>query len=576
MYSSEKNIQILIALLKAHNIRKVVASPGTTNMSMVGSLQNDPWFEMYSSVDERSAAYIACGMAAESGEPVMLSCTGATASRNYYPGMSEAYYRKLPVLAVTSQQRPDRIGQLHAQNIDRRVIANDVARLSVELPIVKEQRDADYVEREANRALLELRRGGGGPVHINIITQFSTDFSVPQLPPVKVMHRYFAWDKLPEIPKGTVAVFIGTHRKFTEAQTKAIEAFCATYDAIVLCDHTSGYYGKYRIQPSISIQQKDATGVSIPEFVVHIGEISAAEFSASVAQAKEIWRVSEDGEVKDTYKKLTNIFEMSEETFFTHYAVEGSDKHQLYDAYKAAIDELYQRLPELPFGNIWSAKQLSEKLPKGSLLHISASNSRRCWNMFPLPEGVDSASNVGCCGIDGCTSTLIGASLASPQRICYLVTGDLAFFYDLNSLGNRHIGPNVRVLLVNNGIGAEFKMRHHLVNQYGDRADEYMAAKGHFGNKSPNFVKHYAQDLGFEYLTASNKEEYLACLERFVTPELTDKPIIFEIFTTHQDENEALELMTHFETDAKHKFLGALKSALGESNFTTLRNIVKK
>jgi len=169
---------------------------------------------------------------------------------------------------------------------------------------------------------------------------------------------------------------------------------------------------------------------------------------------------------------------MSEETFFSHYAVEGSDKHQLYDAYKAAIDELYQRLPELPFGNIWSAKQLSEKLPKGSLLHISASNSRRCWNMFPLPEGVDSASNVGCCGIDGCTSTLIGASLASPQRICYLVTGDLAFFYDLNSLGNRHIGPNVRVLLVNNGIGAEFKMRHHLVNQYGDRADEYMAARG--------------------------------------------------------------------------------------------------
>lgn len=576
MYSSEKNIQILIALLKAHNIRKVVASPGTTNMSMVGSLQNDPWFEMYSSVDERSAAYIACGMAAESGEPVMLSCTGATASRNYYPGMSEAYYRKLPVLAVTSQQRPDRIGQLHAQNIDRRVIANDVARLSVELPIVKEQRDADYVEREANRALLELRRGGGGPVHINIITQFSTDFSVSQLPPVKVMHRYFAWDKLPEIPKGTVAVFIGTHRKFTEAQTKAIEAFCATYDAIVLCDHTSGYYGKYRIQPSISIQQKDATGVSIPEFVVHIGEISAAEFSASVAQAKEIWRVSEDGEAKDPYKKLTNIFEMSEETFFMHYAVEGSDKHQLYDAYKAAIDELYQHLPELPFGNIWSAKQLSEKLPKGSLLHISASNSRRCWNMFPLPEGVDSASNVGCCGIDGCTSTLIGASLASPQRICYLVTGDLAFFYDLNSLGNRHIGPNVRVLLVNNGIGAEFKMRNHLVNQYGDRADEYMAAKGHFGNKSPNLVKHYAQDLGFEYLTASTKEEYLACLDRFATPELTDKPIIFEIFTTHQDENEALQLMTHFETDAKHKFLSALKSALGESNFTTLRNIVKK
>ena len=284
--------------------------------------------------------------------------------------------------------------------------------------------------------------------------------------------------------------------------------------------------------------------------------------------------MSEDGEVKDPYKKLTNVFEMSEEAFFSHYAEEGSDKHQLYDTYKAAIDELYTHLPELPFCNIWSAQQLSARLPKGSLLHISASNTRRCWNMFPLPEGVDSASNVGCCGIDGCTSSMIGASLASPNRICYLVTGDLAFFYDLNSLGNRHIGRNVRVLLINNGIGAEFKLSVHKVYQYGDRANEYMAAGGHFGNKSPNLVKHYAQDLGFEYLTASTKEEFMACLDRFTTPELTEKPIIFEIFTNHKDESDALEQMTHFETDAKHKLVGALKGIVGESGINILRNIV--
>ena len=103
-YTSEKHTQILIALLKAHNIRKIVASPGTTNICFVGSLQSDPYFEIYSSVDERSAAYIACGLARESGEPVVLSCTGATASRNYAPGLTEAYYSNVPVLAVTSTQ----------------------------------------------------------------------------------------------------------------------------------------------------------------------------------------------------------------------------------------------------------------------------------------------------------------------------------------------------------------------------------------------------------------------------------------------------------------------------------------
>ena len=101
-YTNERNVQIVIALLKAHGIHRVIASPGTTNMTFVVSIENDPWFQVWSSVDERSAAYLACGMAAETGEPVVISCTGATASRNYMPGLTEAYYRKLPVLAITS------------------------------------------------------------------------------------------------------------------------------------------------------------------------------------------------------------------------------------------------------------------------------------------------------------------------------------------------------------------------------------------------------------------------------------------------------------------------------------------
>ena len=79
-YTNERNVQIVISLLKQHGIKRVIASPGTTNMTFIGSIQNDPWFEIWSSVDERSAAYIACGMAAETGEPVVISCTGATAS----------------------------------------------------------------------------------------------------------------------------------------------------------------------------------------------------------------------------------------------------------------------------------------------------------------------------------------------------------------------------------------------------------------------------------------------------------------------------------------------------------------
>lgn len=574
-YSSEKNIQIVIALLKANGIKKIVASPGATNFSFVGSLQGDPFFEIYSSVDERSAAYIACGLAAESGEPVVLTCTGSTASRNYLPGLTEAYYRKLPVLAITSHQGKDRLGQLIFQNIDRSNPPHDAVTLSVELPVVKDERDEAFVTMEANKAILELRRNGGGPVHINMFTTYSRDFSVSELPPVRVMKRIYAWDKMPTLPQGSICVYVGSHVHFTSEQTAAVDTFCATHDAIVICDHTSGYYGKYRLLPTLAQFQKTDTLFETFDLMVHIGEISAATFAGSVP-VKEIWRVSEDGELRDPFKKLTTVFQMSEASFFKHYSIEKGNKHAAIDKYRAAFAEIYNHIPELPFSNIWTASQLSQRLPKGSLFHISASNSRRCWNMFHLPEGVQCTSNVGCCGIDGCTSSLIGSSLASPNRLCYLVTGDLAFFYDLNALGNRHIGKNIRIILINNAIGAEFKLSIHQCWTFRDDADKYMAAAGHYGAKSPALVKHFSEDLGFKYLSATNKEEFLKALEDFTNPNITDRPMLLEVFTTHENENEALGMMTSISFDAKHKVADAIRSVAGEKGIRAIKSLLGK
>ena len=577
-YSSEKNVQIVLSLLKANGIKKIVASPGTTNYTLVGSLQHDPWFEIYSSVDERSAAYIACGLAAESGEPVVLTCTGSTASRNYLPGLTEAFYRKLPVLAITSHQGKDRLGQLIFQNIDRSNPPHDAVKLSVELPVIKDERDEAFVIMQANKAILELRRNGGGPVHINLFTTYSKDFSIKELPPVRVMKRVQAWDKMPEITKGSVCVYVGSHVHFTPEQTEAIDQFCATHDAIVICDHTSGYYGKYRLLPTLTQLQRVSSPFETFDLMIHIGEISAATFAGTIP-VKEIWRVSEDGELRDPFKKLTTVFQMSEFSFFKYYSKENENKHSNIDKYHALFDEIYNHIPELPFSNIWTASQLSKRLPKGSLFHISASNSRRCWNMFHLPEGVKCTSNVGCCGIDGCTSSMIGSSLANPNQLCYLVTGDLAFFYDLNSLGNRHVGNNIRILLINNTIGAEFKLSTHFCYAFEEEADKYMAAAGHYGAKSPILVKHFAEDLGFQYFSATNKEEFLSALESFTTPQITDKPMLLEVFTNHKDENEALRLMTSivYEPQSIHnKVTSAIRSVVGEKGVNVIKSILGK
>lgn len=579
-YTSERNVQIVLALLKANGIKKIIASPGATNYTLVGSVQNDPYFEIYSSVDERSAAYMACGMAAESGEPVALSCTGATASRDYYPGLTEAFYRKLPVLAITSHQGADRIGQLIPQNIDRRVIPHDIARYSVELPIVKDARDEAYVTMEANKALLELRRDGGGPVHINLVTTYSRDFSVRELPPVKVMRRFQAWDELPELPQGRIGIYVGSHTTFSKRQTEAIDRFCATYDAVVICDHTSGYYGKYKLLPTLmQLQVEAASPFPQLDLMIHIGEVSAASFSGTIP-TKEIWRVNEDGELRDPFKKLTTVFQMSEEMFFTHYGKDGCNKHALLDFCKEMFDGIYAKIPELPFSNIWTAMQLSSRIPKGSLFHVGVSNTRRCWNMFHLPDGVESACNVGCCGIDGCISTLAGASLINPNRLCFGVVGDLTFFYDVNIYGNRHIGKNLRIMLINNGGGAEFRLSIHFCNIFGEDANRYMAAAGHFGNKSPLLVKHMAEDLGYRYLSASNKEEFMNALADFTNPDLSEQSMIFEIFTNPQDESDALELMSYIQSDTKtvltNKLKTGVKSMFGETGIQTVKKVLGK
>lgn len=560
-YSSELSVQYLVALLKAHNIKRVVASPGTTALSFVVSMQCDPFFEMFSCVDERSAAYMAVGLAAETNEPVVITCTGATASRNYLPALTEAYYRKLPVLAITGTQYEGRIGDLHSQLIDRSSIQKDVAVLSVHIPGLIETSSFEekrHAQVELNRAITALIRRGGGPVHINLQTLYSWDFSVKQLPEVKVIKRmtYGTVDRFPDMLDGRIAIWVGSHNTFSEELTEAIDAFCACRNAVVFCDHTSGYYGKYKVNFSlVAVQKTYISPLSRIDLCIHIGEISA-EYGSLGMPKNEVWRVSEDGEIRDQFNKLTHVFEMTEADFFRFYTLDGVKPQDSYlEACREEYNRVFDKMPEMGFTNIWVASMIAPKLPKGCALHLGILNSVRSWNLFQIPEGVTSFANVGGYGIDGSVSTVIGASLANKSKLYFCVVGDLAFFYDMNSLGNRHVGNNVRLMIVNNGRGTEFRNFYHVGSTFGDDADAYIAAAGHYGNMSKSLVKNYAQDLGYEYMFASSKEDFLQLYEHFVTPEITDKPMVFEIFTDSVDESNTLKAIWEIESTK----LGMLK-----------------
>ena len=577
MYTVEQNVQIVISLLKAYGIHRVIVSPGTANVSFVGSIQSDDFFTLYSCIDERSAAYMACGMSAETGEPVVISCTGATASRNYMSGLTEAYYRKLPVLAITSHEGFDLIGKLIPQQIDRRESPADIAVKKVVIPFINNERDWIFCEDEVNKALIALTRKGGGPVVMNVFTHNNNDFSIETLPACRRIKYYDRISDFPELPQKKIAVFIGAHREFSEEETKAVEKFCMSHNAVVLRDHTSGYHGKYSVMQALILGQDVISyDLASVDLLVHIGEVSG-DYKGMLISPKVVWRISEDGNVKNLFGALDAVFNVKEIEFFEHYCTKDNQDVSLYNSYKVEYDRLLSKVPEVPFSNIWVARQLSQKLPAESTLHLGILNSLRSWNFFELPKGVKSSCNVGGFGIDGILSTLIGASLTKPEKLYFCVVGDLAFFYDLGVLGNRHVGKNLRIILINNGCGTEFKNYSHMSHVLGvEHISPYIAAEGHF--KGLGVVTSYVQALGFEYKEAKTKEEFLASLDDML--QVSGKSCVLEVFVNSQDESDALFQILHLNEHTQSKenisLKQIIKSALGDDAVEIVRKFKRK
>ena len=580
-YTKNKSVQYLISLLEKHGIKKVVVSPGTTDLEFTAALQYNGNFEMISAVDERGAAYIATGISEISREPVVICCTEATASRNYFSGLTESYYRKLPILAVTGVHRYAQVGHLIPQVIDRGVSPRDMCVKKVQLPIIKDAEDERETVLKINDALLELRRNGGGPVHIDLpCCNDEYEFETKTLPEVKKIERYFSFsEEIPSLPKGKIAVYIGSHHHFSEEETKVIDKFCAQNDAVVFCDHTSGYKGKYAFKSALVAFQKNSYDIfNNIELLIHLGESFADEKTfEKLKSAKEVWRVHIDGELRDSFGKLKNVFQMTEKEFFTRYLDDSQEeKKSNIENCLSLKKEIKIPYEKLPFSIMYVASKIAPSIPKKSIVHIGASNSVRAWSLFDFDDSVDVFANVGCRGIDGALSASIGASFLDSSRLTYCMLGDLTFFYDINSLGNRDIKPNLRILLVNNNGGCIFKLNGAPGHKFfGDETtDQYIAAAGHFGNKSENLVKHFSEDLGFEYITASDKDSFESGFEKFTSEDITDKPIIFEVFTNDFEDRESFNMMAGIDASDSEKAKNIVKNILGDKGTQTLRKIM--
>lgn len=561
-YTVEKNKLILIALLKKYGISNIVVSPGATNVTFVASLQFDNYFKMYSCVDERSAAYLAIGIALETKQPVVLSCTGATSSRNYFPALTEAYYRKIPILVVTSSLSSEFIGHDYPQVTDREHPPFDMIIKTYLMQNVKDKNDYWDCVIKSNRALNDLFSENLGPIHINLETEYNQDFSIKTLPDVRKISVLTRNDELPQLKYSNIAIFIGSHKRFSDDLQKSIEAFCEIYNAVVLCDHTSNYYGRYKLNIALTCVQEQYVSSNRFDLIIYLGDITGDYYSVRALFHGDLWKVSLDGEIKDRFRNTRYVFKMTEEVFFDYYCKDKNFEPlgcRHFEVLKDELQKVKLKIPELPFSNIWIAQAMSSRIPVGSSIHFGILNSLRAWNFFDLPQGVTSFCNVGGFGIDGCLSSLVGASLINSKKLYFGILGDLSFFYDMNVLRTVLLGNNLRILIVNNGRGTEFRNYSHSAAILGKAVDPYVAAAGHFGEQSRTTIRMFAESCGLDYLSASNKQEFYCNIDKFVSCLPNKRSIVFEVFTDSDDESDALKKISNLIRSKEYKGVKKIK-----------------
>jgi 2-succinyl-5-enolpyruvyl-6-hydroxy-3-cyclohexene-1-carboxylate synthase len=374
-------------------------------------------------------------------------------------------------------------------------------------------------------------------------------------------------------------VIYGQNTDITNKEKECIKAFFDKYNCFFAAEHMSNLFFEGTINTYVitEVITEITFTQMIPDIIITFGGNFASNIKGLLRNNRKKfrhWSVNPDDNVIDVFQGLTDIFECTSLQFFKYFT-ENTDKELVndkiyYNLWKREFDRL--KMPVLNFSNVFCIYEFSKRLPAESILHLSILNSVRIAQFCNLPKNVKVYSNLSAFGIDGCMSTFLGQSYAS-NHLSFLIIGDLSFFYDMNSIGIKHIKNNVRILLINNGGGSEF------YNYFGKENDPTIDL--HTSARHTKSAGGWAESIGFRYLSARDKNEYLLNLEVFIN-KISDKPIILEVFTEMESDAEAIHAFYDYNKNytAKDKLFenakGAARVILGNLGYEKLKEIRKK
>ncbi|WP_298136905.1 2-succinyl-5-enolpyruvyl-6-hydroxy-3-cyclohexene-1-carboxylic-acid synthase [Flavobacterium sp.] len=534
--------QSILEIFRAKGIQHIVISPGSRNAPLTIGFVNNPNFTCYSVADERCAAFFALGIAQQINKPVAVVCTSGSALLNYYPAFAEAFYSEIPLIVVSADRPKSKIDIGDGQTIRQENVFANHSLFNANLDEFPSDENDFLINEAINTAFAKK-----GPVHIN------APFEEP---------LYETVEELVVHPK----VISSTHvNKDIDAVSNYANLWNQSQKKLVLIgglnpnEIEQKYLNHLGNDASVVVMTEVTSNVHHPNFITNIDTIITPfseqdfiEFQPDILltfggmivskrikaflrkfQPKQHWHIDEL-RAYDTYGCLTKHFEITPNIFFENFfsktvEIESNYQKELLKIRALRLEKHVDYLSKIPFTDLKAFDIILPKLKSKSQLQISNSSPIRYAQLISMNPTIEVFCNRGTSGIDGSTSTAIGAATAS-EKPTVLIAGDIGFLYDSNALWNNYIPKNFKIILMNNGGGGIFRIL--------PGHDETPVFNTFFETSHCLTAEHLAKMYGFEYLTASNETTLEYSLEAMFAQ--NEKPVLLEVFTPTLENDKVL------------------------------------
>lgn len=574
--------QTVVQFCQAKNIQHIIISPGSRNAPLTKGFTSNSYFKTYSIVDERSAAFFALGIAQQLKAPVAVVCTSGSALLNYYPAVAEAYYSDIPLVVLSADRMPHRIDIGDGQTIrqtkvfephleDAAYLLPDVIHatetlkqhpaqklISSTASTIEIQTKQNEIQAENEKAInrvLNTAAHRNGPVHLNIPFEeplYETTSEQIVLThckkPTNQSHEaipdeiFSTWKKS---PKKMILCGVSSPNALTEESLD----FLAADPSVVVLTETTSNLAHYSFVQSIDtfIAPLEASGQDLSVFqpdvlVTFGGMIVSKKIKAFLRHYPPHKHFHiDDKKAYDTFYVLTQHIKTGADSFFKAIREQSvdyvqSDYCSLFLAqYNAHRLKGKAYLQKIPFSDLKAFHQIFKALPNNIYLQLANSSTIRYSQLFQLPELKGVFCNRGTSGIDGSTSTAMGAAWVRMEQTVF-ITGDLSLFYDTNGLWNNYLKSTTRIIVINNNGGGIFRI---LPGEKGTTTyDTYFETLQH------RTAKRLCQAHGIGYRSAASNWALKRQLKRFFSP--SSRPQLLEIKTPRK-QNDII-LLNYFKS----------------------------